>query len=250
VNRDCDESRNCKRIVARPTSVAGDRERLSSHVVEIVKAPVCVSFSEPDKIGDRMNFSEFEQQRRFMEAWQAVRIARGVPYSLFTFGESELPYFLVCNGKRPEGTVSITRGEVRVTRPMIITPDTVQPEFSNFFEAGDDDWVANFLIARTAAFSNLRFENDHSPARIVTDSVEEAVARLNRQKTAWQSFVRRHPWPALPSFAMRPNVSSRARRKTSRSCASGVSCHERRARSRVAMSRQRSTVRAYFLPKQ
>jgi hypothetical protein len=110
-----------------------------------------------------------------------VRIARGVPYSLFTFGESELPYFLVCNGKRPEGTVSITRGEVRVTRPMIITPDTVQPEFSNFFEAGDDDWVANFLIARTAAFSNLRFENDHSPARIVTDSVEEAVARLNRQ---------------------------------------------------------------------
>src|SRR5262245_5198165 len=128
-----------------------------------------------------MNFSEFEQQRRFFEAWQAVEIARPVHYSLFTFGESELPYFLVCRGKRPEGTVSVTRGEVRVTRPLIITPDNVRPEFSNFFEADEQGAAADFLLARTAAFSHLKFENEHGPQRIVTDSVEEAVARLNRQ---------------------------------------------------------------------
>ena len=129
-----------------------------------------------------MNFSEFERQQQFQEAWEAVRIARPVHYSLFTFGESELPYFLVCDARQPQQTVSITRGDVRVTRPMIITPDNMEPEFRNFFENDEEGALADFiLMKRVAAFSHLQFDNQHGPARIVTDSVEEAVARLNRQ---------------------------------------------------------------------
>lgn len=128
-----------------------------------------------------MDFSEFEQRQRFQAAWEAVHIARPVHYSLFTFGESELPYFLVCDGKSPEKTVAITRGEVRITRPLIITPDNVHPELRNFFENDDEGLAAEFIMARTAAFSHLKFENQHGPAKIVTDSMEEAVAKLNRQ---------------------------------------------------------------------
>jgi hypothetical protein len=128
-----------------------------------------------------MNFSEYEHQKRFREAWEAVRIARPVHYSLFTFGESELPYYLVCEVHKPNETVTITRGDVRVTRPLIITPENVRPEFRNFFEQGEEGLVADFMMARTAAFSHLKFENEHGPARIVTDSVDEAVSRLNRQ---------------------------------------------------------------------
>lgn len=128
-----------------------------------------------------MDFSDFDQQLRFRQAWEAVRIARSVSYSLFTFGESQLPYFLVCDGSQADSTLSITRGEIRVTRPLIITPDNARPEFRNFFEDGDEGAVADFIMARTAALSHLKFENQHGPARIVTDSVEEAVARLNRQ---------------------------------------------------------------------
>lgn len=128
-----------------------------------------------------MNFHEFEQQHRFRRAWEAVEIARPVSFSLFTFGDSQLPYFLVCAGKPSQPAVSITRGEVRVTRPLIITPDSFHPEFHNFFENEDDDTAARFIMARTAAFSNLKFENQQGPATIVTDSVEEAVARLNRE---------------------------------------------------------------------
>jgi hypothetical protein len=128
-----------------------------------------------------LDFSEFEQQARFRQAWEAVRIARPVSYSLFTFGASELPYFLVSDAKKPHAQVSITRGEVRVTRPLIITPDNARPEFLNFFEADEEGAVAGFLMERTVAFSHLKFENQHGPARIVTDNVDEAVARLNSQ---------------------------------------------------------------------
>jgi hypothetical protein len=128
-----------------------------------------------------MSFAEFEQRRRFQEAWEAVAIARPVHYSLFTFGESDLPYFLVCEARPPQPTVTITRGDVRITRPMIITPDNVRPEFRNFFENGEEGLLADFIMARSAAFSHLQFENQHGPERIVTDNVEEAVAQLNRQ---------------------------------------------------------------------
>jgi hypothetical protein len=128
-----------------------------------------------------MMFDEYSQQERFRRAWDAVQIARPVHYSLFTFGESQLHYFLVCAAQPPEATVSITRGEVRITRPMIITPDNARPEFRNFFEDREDESMAEFLMARTAAFSHLRLANESGPARIVSDSVEEAVARLSRQ---------------------------------------------------------------------
>jgi hypothetical protein len=128
-----------------------------------------------------MSFAEFEERRRFQEAWEAVRIARNVHYSLFTFGESELPYFLVCEAPAAKETVTITRGDVRITRPLIITPENIHPELRNFFEDDEQGMLVDFILRRTAAFSHLMFENQHGPARIVTDSVEEAVSRLNRQ---------------------------------------------------------------------
>ena len=128
-----------------------------------------------------MSFFEFNQERRLREAWEAVRIERSVPYSLFTFGESVLPYYLVCGARRPGGTVSVTQGDVKITRPTIITPGDSQPEFQNFFDDDEGEQYAQFLLARTAAFSHLRFLNEQGATRIVSDSVEEAVSRLNRQ---------------------------------------------------------------------
>ncbi len=129
-----------------------------------------------------MNFDGFEQERRFRQAWEAVSIRRSVHYSLFTFGESELPYFLVLSPDQPGTPVSLTKGEVRITRPTIITPDNMHPEFRNFFfENRDNEEFAQFLLARSAGFSHLKFDNTSGPARIVSDSIEEVVSKLNRQ---------------------------------------------------------------------
>jgi len=125
--------------------------------------------------------SDDEQLERFQQAWAAVRIARDVQYSLFTFGQTELPYYLVCDRSPEHRTVSVVQGEVKVTRPLIIRPDELAPEFQNFFDDSADEAAAQFFLSRTAAFSNLKFTNHSGPEQITTDSVEEAVARLNRR---------------------------------------------------------------------
>lgn len=128
-----------------------------------------------------MDFDSFDQEQRFREAWEAVKIERPVHYGLFTFGDSVLPYFLVCSEKTPGKPVSVTKGEVRISRPRIITPDSMHPEFRNFFEDGDDDEMIAFLLARSAAFSNLKLDNASGPREFMSDRVEDVVGRLNRQ---------------------------------------------------------------------
>lgn len=129
-------------------------------------------------------FDDFEQFERFRAAWGAVRIERPVEYSLFTFGDSDLPYFLVTAGTDRDKLVKVRRGQVTISRARIITPDSMHPEVRNFFEENEINDLVEFLMARTAAFSNLRLSNQSGPERIVTDTVEEAVARLNRQLDA------------------------------------------------------------------
>lgn len=124
---------------------------------------------------------ESSDRDRFFRAWNAVEIARPVHYGLFTFGESDLPYFLVLEGSSTGEPVTITQGQVTITRPLIITPDNASPRFENFFDDADDSDLASFLLARTASFSHLRLSNRRGEKRIVSDNVEEAVARLNRQ---------------------------------------------------------------------
>lgn len=123
----------------------------------------------------------FENERRFRAAWESVKIVRNVHYSLFTFGESDLPYYLILSGLSQDNAISITHGEVKITRPLIITPDSSRPEFEDFFEDADDENLAQFVMARTASFSNLRLRNQAGSKRIVSDSVEESIAKLNRQ---------------------------------------------------------------------
>jgi hypothetical protein len=123
----------------------------------------------------------FGNERRFRAAWEAVEIVRPVRYSLFTFGTSDLQYYLVLSGLGADKTVTVTKGEVKITRPMIITPDSAHPEFQNFFDDNDDEELAQFILARSASFSNLKLHNHSGPRRIVSDSVEEVVAKLNKQ---------------------------------------------------------------------
>lgn len=136
------------------------------------------------KRSQKMMFPPFDDEMRFMKAWHAVEIARPVHQGLFTFDVSDLPYFLVCGGRKPGATVSVTKGEVKVSRPLIITPDNMRPEFEDFFEEHDEADFVQFLLARTAAFSNLKIRNTSTEKKMVSDSVEEVVEKLNKQLDA------------------------------------------------------------------
>lgn len=128
-------------------------------------------------------FDEYDQEMSFRRLWDSVRIERGVSYSLFTFGDSDLPYYLVTPDSESD-TVRIRQGSVTISRARIITPDSMRPEIRDFFESSDELGFAEFLMARSAAFSNLKLSNQRGAERIVTDTVEEAVDRLNRQLDA------------------------------------------------------------------
>ena len=132
-------------------------------------------------------FDEFEQFQKFKAAWSAVRVEREVEYSLFTFGDSDLPYYLVTSsGKTSTGdrSVKIRRGQITISRARILTPDSMHPDLRDFLEDSEESGLIQFMMSRTAAFSNLKLSNQSGPDRIVTDTVEEAVARLNQQLDA------------------------------------------------------------------
>lgn len=128
-----------------------------------------------------MYFPDFDEELRFRKAWDSVGIARAVGYGLFTFGHSNLPYYLVCDAQAKGSTVSVQRGQVRIDRPLVITPGNMTPEFRDFFEGSSGESYIHFLLSRTAAFSNLRVANECGHAKLVSDSVEEIVTKLNKQ---------------------------------------------------------------------
>lgn len=128
-----------------------------------------------------MSFDDFSAEQVFRQIWSRVRIARPVEQGLFTFGNSELPYYLVVEGETPGEPVKICRGTIEVTRPLLITPGNAGVELEGFFEEEESDRMMRFLLARTAGFSHVKLERHEGPARLISDSTEEVVARLNRE---------------------------------------------------------------------
>lgn len=122
--------------------------------------------------------------RQFRRLLGRIRIARPVRRSLFTFGDTDLPYLLITPTE--DGPAELARGEVTVTRPTILTPSS-RPEFFGLFEdlaaeAGRDlaDF-AMFALQRTAAFDRLRVSNELGLPERPGGGVEEVLARVNRR---------------------------------------------------------------------
>ena len=126
-------------------------------------------------------YADFDAEQRFKQAWRAVDIARPVRFSLFTFGETVLPYYLVCGERDDASSVSVTQGDVRINRPMIITPDSDHPQFQNFFDNPEEEGVVQFLLARSARFSNLKFEKRSESRRVVSGGMHDTIKQLNQK---------------------------------------------------------------------
>lgn len=128
-----------------------------------------------------MDFSDFNLEERLRKLWFSTRIVRDVSYSLFTFGDSDLPYYLVEDAQSAGELVTLHQGQVAVSRPRIINPYSEDPEFEGFFDDSGQERMFRVLLSRTAAFSRMQFSNTHGPAQSQSDSVDEVVGRLNRK---------------------------------------------------------------------
>ncbi|HBN75610.1 MAG TPA: hypothetical protein DD473_07300 [Planctomycetaceae bacterium] len=128
-----------------------------------------------------MDFQNFDDEMSMKRVWNSVRIARSVPYSLFTFGVSDLEYYLVLKPQAENAQVKIRKGEIKITKPLIVRPGDASLEFQDFYESEENDSLVQFLMSRTAAFSNLKLTNHAGKEEIVSDQVEEVVDRLNQK---------------------------------------------------------------------
>ncbi|QDT36421.1 hypothetical protein [Stratiformator vulcanicus] len=128
-----------------------------------------------------MSFSDFRPPGPLGALWNAVRVERSMPYTLFTFGATDLPYFLIVGPDSDDGSIAATRGEIRITRPSIITPENADPEFEGFFEEGEGDSMIEFLMARGISFPNAKFSNQSRNVDLSGDGVDEIVARLKQR---------------------------------------------------------------------
>jgi len=128
-----------------------------------------------------MDFGDYEGH--LYRLWSSVQIERTSRFTLFTFGETELPYYLILSPETTGDMVTVKQGEIRITRPQIITPGNASPEFSNFFSEREEDGegMLRFLLSRSAAFSNLKIDNTSRSSELVSDSVEEVVDKLNQR---------------------------------------------------------------------
>lgn len=128
-----------------------------------------------------MKFNDFSDYEGFRAFWDAVKICRPVQYTLFTFGDSDLHYMLVSGPRDADPPISIRQGTVKISRPLIITANNPPTEFHNFFEDQEDEELAHFLMARTARFQSLQFDNIIESKRFVSDNLEQTVARLEQK---------------------------------------------------------------------
>jgi hypothetical protein len=60
-------------------------------------------------------FDDFSQFQRLRKLWNSVRIERTVECGLFTFGDSDLPYYLITSSPEAQ-LVKIRRGNVTISR--------------------------------------------------------------------------------------------------------------------------------------
>ena len=127
----------------------------------------------------------FAAQRKLAELMGRIRLARDVTRSIFTFGHTELPYYVIFEPDSG-GQSELKTGQVTVSRPTILTPDS-EPEFFGLFEqlaeeSGADlaDFV-QFAIRRTAAFDRLKVANTFGNVERPGGGIEEVLERVNRR---------------------------------------------------------------------
>ncbi len=128
-----------------------------------------------------MDFSDFNLEEQLRKLWFSTHIVRDVAYSLFTFGDSDLPYYLVEDAKAAGELVTLHQGQVAISRPRIISPYSDGPAFDGFFDDDLQEQMFSVMLSRTAEFSRMSFSNKHGTAQTQSDDVDEVVGRLNKK---------------------------------------------------------------------
>ena len=123
--------------------------------------------------------TEREVREQFEYAWKNTKIIRHVERSLFTFGDSTLPYYIVAEAILNKNHTVVREGEVVVKRPMVYTPYADSPVFEGFGDKEKES--AFFIIQRLAYIPPYKYQNDSKHIYVSPSPLDEAVQKLNQR---------------------------------------------------------------------
>jgi len=113
----------------------------------------------------------------FAEALKRTRIVRARKHTLYTFGNTNLPYLFLAQSGVNAGDVVLRRGKVTVERPQIIAPRS-PVELEGFdFEDMDEDAIP-VLINRLVRFPPARYLNASQALDVVDGPLDAATERV------------------------------------------------------------------------
>ena len=116
---------------------------------------------------------------KFEQAWGETEIIRSAHRTLFTFGDTRLPYIIVSESLVNKPDVVVREGEMVIKRPVIISADSGHPLFSGF---GDKDKeLAGFLFQRLAYIPPYQYENSAASLSVLSEPLEAVIDKLRKK---------------------------------------------------------------------
>ena len=120
-----------------------------------------------------------KMKEKFEYVWKNTEILKVAERTLFTFGDTGLPYLFIARSLT-KGTDTVVReGEVTVKRPLVIKPHPDHPMFEGFGEYEEE--LGMFLIQRLAYIPPYKYTHGSKRIYISSESIEAMTGKLRRR---------------------------------------------------------------------
>lgn len=119
---------------------------------------------------------EEKLKEKFEYVWKNTEVLKPAERTLFTFGDTGLPYVLVAKSLLREGDTVVREGEVITKRPLVLKPYANHPFFEGFGEHEEE--MGLFLIQRLAYIPPYKYTHGSKKVYVASEPIEAVIAKL------------------------------------------------------------------------
>jgi len=119
-------------------------------------------------------------EKKIEHAWKKTEILRQSRQLLFTFGDTELPYYVLAESLMNAGDTVVRRGEVVVQKPMIVAPPWQRGASVEGFSSEGEACV-RLLVQRAAYIPPYRYRNQAQSMAVQAGGLSETAERIGKK---------------------------------------------------------------------
>ena len=118
-------------------------------------------------------------KEKFEYVWKNTEILKVAERTLFTFGDTGLPYLFLARSLTKDTDTVVREGEVTVKRPLVIKPHPDHPIFEGFGEHEEE--LGMFLIQRLAYIPPYKYTHGSKKIYVSSESIGTIIGKLRRR---------------------------------------------------------------------